>query len=276
MFHILVHRGLSKYPESGRLALQKSLEKGFGIEIDVHRTKDGILVVTHDKNLKRLYGQDLLVPDLNLKQVKDISRKKNHEILTLTETLELFKQYSKIDVLAAIQVKDHTQKNIAELTVKTLEDFDMDNADFSIYERVFIFDATKDAAKQLKNMQPKLKVGLSVGEEKLFSSRDYRKKCPTIYTLDELWAFGHFDIVWADEWQNGLYTEDFVKKAHKMGKLIYAVSPELHKATDPSHPDGKDLETIKNVWRQLISWGVDGICTDYPEELAEVLKNEKD
>ena len=276
MFHILVHRGLGRYPESGRLALQKSLEKGFGIEIDVHRTKDGVLVVTHDRNLKRLYDQDLLVPDLNLKQVKGISRKKNHEILTLTETLELFKQYSKIGVLAAIQVKDPTQKNVAELTVKTLEDFDMDNADFSIYERVFIFDATKDAAKQLKNMQPNLKVGLSVGEDNLFTKYEYKKKYPTIYSPTEIEQFHYFDIVWADEWQNGLYTEDFVKKAHKMGKLIYAVSPELHKATDPSHPDGKDLVNIKKGWKNLIGWGVDGICTDYPEKLAEVLKNEKD
>lgn len=52
---IIAHRGFSgKYPENTMLAFKKAIEIGAGgIELDVHLSKDGQLVVMHDKNLER-------------------------------------------------------------------------------------------------------------------------------------------------------------------------------------------------------------------------------
>lgn len=271
MFQIFAHRGLVEYPENSTLALQKALQAGFGIEMDIHRTKDAKLVVTHDSNLYRLYGYGKIITDLTLNQIKEISTK-NHEIPTLLEVFNLFKKYAAPNAMAAVQIKESTEKNIAKLTLNAFEGFNKKYPKFGIFNRAFVFDSTKEVAVQIKKLQPKIKIALSVGEDRLFAQERYRKRYPTIYTLKEIANFKYFDIVWADEWQNGLYSKDFVKEIQEMNKLVFAVSPELHKDTEPSHPHSNDLEKIKKDWKNLIKWGFDGICTDYPTEIAKLIK----
>lgn len=52
---VMAHRGYSgAYPENTMLAFQKAVEAGAdGIELDVHKTSDGVLVVFHDEFLER-------------------------------------------------------------------------------------------------------------------------------------------------------------------------------------------------------------------------------
>ena len=52
---ILAHRGLClDYPENTMPALEAAVKGGFGLELDVHRTKDGSLVVIHDSTIDRV------------------------------------------------------------------------------------------------------------------------------------------------------------------------------------------------------------------------------
>lgn len=66
-------------------------------------------------------------------------------------------------------------------------------------------------------------------------------------------------IVWLDEFQSWVEESD-VQAIKAKGKLVYWVSPELH---DPEI----SARRLLIRWRQLIDWGVDGICTDYPQIL---------
>ena len=52
---VIAHRGYSgKYPENTMLAFEKAVEAGCDeIELDVHITKDGQVVVCHDEILGR-------------------------------------------------------------------------------------------------------------------------------------------------------------------------------------------------------------------------------
>lgn len=52
-------------------AFKKSIEHGFGIELDVRLTKDEVLVVFHDKSLKRLFKQDMLISELTYEALKE-------------------------------------------------------------------------------------------------------------------------------------------------------------------------------------------------------------
>ena len=51
------HRGYSsKYPENTILAFSKAIEIGAdAIELDVHKTKDNVLVVIHDEKVNRTH-----------------------------------------------------------------------------------------------------------------------------------------------------------------------------------------------------------------------------
>ena len=52
----IAHRGLhdEQYPENSMPAYEQAIAHDFNIEIDVHVSKDGEVVVFHDDNLKRV------------------------------------------------------------------------------------------------------------------------------------------------------------------------------------------------------------------------------
>ena len=52
---VFAHRGYSgEYPENTMLAFHKAVEAGAdGIELDVHLTRDGELIVFHDDSVER-------------------------------------------------------------------------------------------------------------------------------------------------------------------------------------------------------------------------------
>ena len=60
------HRGLHKegIPENSMAAFRAALEKGYGIELDIHLMKDGNLAVIHDSSLLRTAGADVRIEDL--------------------------------------------------------------------------------------------------------------------------------------------------------------------------------------------------------------------
>ncbi len=69
---IISHRGASGYaPENTLKAFKLAVEMGSrDFEFDVHRTKDGILVVHHDYCLKHTAGEDVKLADLAYAELK--------------------------------------------------------------------------------------------------------------------------------------------------------------------------------------------------------------
>ena len=68
---LFAHRGLhgGGVPENSMSAFQKAVQNGYGIELDVHLTKDGQLVVMHDHNVKRMCGADAVVEKMTMQQL---------------------------------------------------------------------------------------------------------------------------------------------------------------------------------------------------------------
>lgn len=74
MQEIFAHRGASGYaPENTLEAFALAAKQGaHGVELDVHLSKDGEIVVTHDETIKRVTGQDGNVRDMTVKELKSI------------------------------------------------------------------------------------------------------------------------------------------------------------------------------------------------------------
>lgn len=70
---IIAHRGASGYaPENTIAAFEKAIElRADMIELDVHLTKDGVVVVIHDETLDRTTNKTGLVKDYNWDEIKD-------------------------------------------------------------------------------------------------------------------------------------------------------------------------------------------------------------
>jgi glycerophosphoryl diester phosphodiesterase len=101
---IIGHRGAKGIaPENSLSGFKKAVELGIdGVELDVHLTKDGKLVVIHDMDLKRLSGLKIPIKQFTFEELKkyDISElfTKNQEkiIEKLPEEKKYFLELRKI------------------------------------------------------------------------------------------------------------------------------------------------------------------------------------
>ena len=87
------HRGLhgNGVPENSILAFHKALDKGFGIELDVHLLADGNLAVIHDPSLRRTAGVDIEIEDLTTEDLDKYFLEGTEErIPTFRQVLDLY------------------------------------------------------------------------------------------------------------------------------------------------------------------------------------------
>ncbi len=87
---VIAHRGWSgRYPENTLSAIRAALRLGVDmVEVDVHETKDGALVVFHDYRLDRIYGIH--------KRVRDAHRRELANTPTLTQVLRACRGKAKV------------------------------------------------------------------------------------------------------------------------------------------------------------------------------------
>ncbi|MDY4793029.1 MAG: glycerophosphodiester phosphodiesterase family protein, partial [Pararoseburia sp.] len=94
MGRLYAHRGLhdnkSEAPENTMPAFRKAIEKGYGIELDIQLTKDDVIVVCHDFDLKRVCGADVKIKDLTYEELQQ------YKICDSNETVPKFSDFLKL------------------------------------------------------------------------------------------------------------------------------------------------------------------------------------
>ena len=93
---ILGHRGTISKPENTLSAFKKAIEAGAdGVELDIQKTSDGVIVVSHDENLKRTAGIDFDIRKNTYDELKKISIE-GEKVPTLSEVLDFIFGENKI------------------------------------------------------------------------------------------------------------------------------------------------------------------------------------
>lgn len=132
--YVVAHRGDSvRAPENTMPAIQlAAIENNRYIEFDVHQTKDGKIIVSHDDNLLRVTGKDVYVHELTYDEVMKLdtgswfnSDYKGTRFSTLDEVLKFLKPY---DMTIQIEIKPTGyDKNLEESVINIIKDNDMVN-----------------------------------------------------------------------------------------------------------------------------------------------------
>ena len=93
MAHLLIHRGLAKkkFTENTISAFRYCFKKKYGIETDIHLTKDGKIVCYHDFNLKSKFKINKYLKNLKYQDLLKISRAKKKPIPLLNDLIKLSK-----------------------------------------------------------------------------------------------------------------------------------------------------------------------------------------
>lgn len=241
MTKIFGHRGAAgNYPENTLISFRKALEFGVdGIELDVHYSKDGYLVVYHDFFLNNLTGAEGKVSDKMLDELKALTIKNgaySDKIPTLEEVLKLivdFQTETGKEILLNVEWKAGStfypdiEKRTFDLCLQYLNPNQLIFSSFDHY-----------ALQKVKSISQEAKTGI-LTQSAIVD--------PWIYMqyIEADFYHPHYFIATENELSR--------LKAHDILTNIYTVN-------DPA------------VAKKLIENNVNGIFTDYPELICPLTK----
>lgn len=239
MSKIFAHRGFSgKYPENTMLAFRKAVEIGVdGIELDVHLTKDNVLVIIHDEDIKRTCDGEGLVRDFTYEELKKFDASATfrgvygfNSIPTLKEYFEFVKG---TDVITNIELKTGIfeyptiEKRVIDLI-----------AEYGLEDKIILSSFNHYTILRCREIAPHIKRGF-LSESWLINYGAYTKAggaqcCHPI----------HFFL-----------TEETVKEMHDAGC-------EINTWTVNEYDDIKRLAAL----------GVDSLIGNFPDRMIETLR----
>jgi glycerophosphoryl diester phosphodiesterase len=120
---VIAHRGLSGLEKENTNAafVAAGNRSYYGIETDIHKTKDGHFVINHDDNFKRVAGEEIIIEQATLEEIQnlvlyDVDNQKSRIDLrptTLQNYLSICKKYEKHSIL---ELKSNfTDEDIAKI-----------------------------------------------------------------------------------------------------------------------------------------------------------------
>lgn len=107
----VAHRGYHGpgIPENSCAAFRAAIRNGYTIELDVHATKDDVLVVFHDDNLVRMTSYNKTIEDCTFAEIQDLVLDATDEkIPALAEVLDSV--HGRVGLL--IEIKHQDRKSV--------------------------------------------------------------------------------------------------------------------------------------------------------------------
>lgn len=237
---VWAHRGASGYlPENTISAFIKAVELGAdGIELDIHKTKDGQLVVIHDEKIDRTSDGKGKVVDMTLEELRRYNYNATHpeckyaDIPTMREVFELIKP---TDLLINIEIKNGVTfyEGIEEDILAMTKEFGME-------DRVLYSSFNHYSIMKLKELDP--------SSRRAFLYMDGTLNMP---------EYGRDNAV--EALHPALYNvqyPDFVQKTHEYGLKINAWTINS-----------------KQYIHMACEMGLDGIITNYPDTAIEIVNS---
>lgn len=222
---IIAHRGNPSGPqpleENTEGALVQSLARGWAVETDIRRGKDGRFYISHDaaevteRNEARAYASSW------------------RRFPTATIALNVKECGQEADLIHFLSQED---------VLKQIFLFDME----------LVEDVPGRMAKIFRRVSPSVRLAARVSDRN--------------EPLDRALAIREAEVIWLDEFDRPWTRSEDVRRLKDAGKLVCAVSPDLH---------GFSLDVSRRRWEDFLVWGVDGICTDYPIVLEKVLQGKR-
>lgn len=244
---IYAHRGNSGfYPENTMYAFKKSLDLDiYGIELDVHKTKDGVIVVHHDETVDRMFDGQGTIKKLTFDQIKDLTLKDEEfklnpecKISTLEDVLIMLEP-TKFNLNIELKNDKVSYKNLEVDVINLIKKYNLE-------KRVLISSFNHKSLKKCKKINSKIPTGYLLNPEK-FKKKNLKKVLKIAKDCNCSYIHPSYDIV----------DKEFVESAHKKGFLV-------------------QVYTVNSVtiMRKLIKLKVDGVFTNYPK-IINTIVNEK-
>jgi glycerophosphoryl diester phosphodiesterase len=242
---VIAHRGVPTLaPENTLAAFRKALELGVDmLEVDVQQTKDGHLVVLHDKSVDRTTDGRGALRDFTLEELKSLdagnwfaAEFRDERIPTLKEVVDILDR----ETTLLLEVK-HGSPYYLGIEGELIEFI----RQHRLEERVLIKSFDPDVVRRVRRLAPGLPVGISILFRIPFLSLIVHRGIRFGDVLTEDVDFLHVHRIGV--------TQALIDDAHARGMKVVAW-------------DVNDEQTM----RKFIALGVDAIETDEPKLLKQL------
>ena len=246
---VIAHRGnYHSAPENSMAAFEAAVVSGcHRIELDVRCSKDGSVFVVHDDSLLRVAGTNVQLSQLNASEVTEFTLPNGEAIPLLDEVLPRFIERIELNIEIKGSSSDLTRA-VAD-QVQQLDERLRDKVIFSS----FYPEPLELLAKEYPNLQRAVLWGLdtlTVGKPAYLAPQVYMESCAASIIHPQLEMVG----------------ERFMEQATRFGWTVYPWAA-MKSPEDSDRP---------GVWQTLLDLRVDGLCTNYPDELCAFLKSSHD
>ena len=254
-FLVIAHRGgRSLGPESTLYTFRKAVELGVDVlEMDVRSTADGQLIVLHDETVARTTNAAGLVENYTIAELKKLDaayrwspdngrtlplRNKGITIPTLAEVFAAFPETKM--VLEIKNTRSGTINSLCRLI-----------GEYQMTEKVMLASFNADSLKAFRSLCPQVATSVGTSEALLFYGLQMAyleaTYSPAAQALQVPEAFRDLQIV----------TRKFIEAAHARNLRVH-------------------VWTVNevNAMQRLLDLGVDGIMTDHPQRLLELLRKQ--
>ncbi|WP_298483331.1 glycerophosphodiester phosphodiesterase [uncultured Ruminococcus sp.] len=237
LFHkptITAHRGLSaKAPENTLYAFSDAIDAGADlIELDVQQTKDGVLVVLHDQNLRRTTGVKKNIWDVTYDEIRDLDAGSwfdpayaNARIPTLEETLQFVDGRIRLNI--EIKPTEHTSPTLEQDVANLI-------TTYGYTDNCWVTSFSYGSLKRIKEANPDIRTGYIMS---VAYGQFYSLKYADAFSLNKVFV-----------------TSQVVNSAHQAGKQVFAWT----------------VNSVSEV-RSLCNLHVDSIITDDPVMVQDVV-----
>jgi glycerophosphoryl diester phosphodiesterase len=245
----IAHRGASgHYPENTMAAFKAARDLGVPyIELDVHMTRDGEIVVIHDEDLPRIAGREGTIRELNFAEVAAADAGYNFAVngnfpfrgagLHVPRLVDVLTAFPECRFI--IEVKQTTPQ-LAEAMLKAVERAKM-------RRRILVASEHHAQLNQVRALAPDIPTS--------FSSTEVQSLLQSLVPGGEPCRTGGDALEIPPEYYSWKFvTPESVSAAHRLGV-------EVHVWT----------VNAQYEMREMLALGVDGIMTDYPERLLTLL-----
>jgi glycerophosphoryl diester phosphodiesterase len=183
MFLKIGHRGARAYELENTLeSFRKAIDLGVNaLELDVRQSKDRKLIISHDDNLKKVFGKDLLLNEATLEELKQMT---DNRVATLDEALHFIDR--KVERILVELKEAGYEKQVLEVITKE-----------KVQDRVIVVSFHEEALARVRKLDKKIETGLIYAK--------FKDPVDTALKLDARYLLPLFRFV---------HTRD-VEKAHK-------------------------------------------------------------
>lgn len=234
---VMAHRGLSAdAPENTLYAFFDAISVGADfIELDVQQTRDGVLVVMHDSNLKRTTGVNKDIWDVDYADIQNLDAGSwfdpayaNARIPTLEETLQFVDKRARlnIEIKPTKHGSDTLEQDVAELITQ-----------YQYTDACYVTSFSYGSLKKVKEVNPEIRTGYLMS---VAYGQFYSLKYADAFSLNKVFV-----------------TSQVVNAAHQQGKQIFAWT----------------VNSMSEV-RSLCNLHVDSIITDDPVMVQNVISRD--